>query len=1311
VFPTRRFTAGPNRVWLRISPLALLLALSGCSGGGAPSGPGSSGTGGTLVAASGGNSPTPPPPTISNLTYGPNPVPVGADGTVTENVSLNFTDSDGDLSTLNATMFDANGQQLFTTSTPISGISGHTSGILSGSFVASINNVGVFTFRLSVTDLRGSESNRLSGTVQVVYPVPALTSINPSSIPINSPDTSVSIMGSGFTPSSTMQVNNGNPISIDGGNPSVLFFTIPAADLAALGQLSITVSNPGTAQSNALTINVTPNPIPTVSQISPGGAAFGGPDFTLTVNGSNFVPTSVVQWNGSGRPTTFTNSNQLTAAISAKDIQALGNSAVTVFNPAPGGGTSGAVTFTTFISLPTNDLTYSSFTGLLYASVSSSGGPSLGNTIVPIDPNTGTLGTPIFVGSEPSKMAISSDGKVIWVALNGAAAVRKVDLIAQMAGLQFSLGGGTGVYNPPSSAQALAVMPGFPNTVAVAAPAGIGYASAVTIYDSGVARMNVQNGAVQCCSGVTGLAFDPTGTTLYEVGNGYGVATVASTGITSATSKNPNVSSTALRVDSGRAYLTTGVVLDANLGTLLGTFSVAPMQSANGPVAPDSSVGKAFVLVSPNFSSGLQVNAYDIATFVLDGSVPAINVNSFGPPSPTSLVRWGQDGLAFSNGSQLYIVHSVLVRDLSSSLADLNIQASAAGAPTTGSNITYTLTVKNAGPVAATPATLTDDIPDGSAFQSATPSQGSCSSGAVVHCDLGNLNSGNSATVTVTVTALTAGTLTNTAIVSAPQGDPNPADNSVTTTTTVTGPTYSPAPRVNSISPAFVQAGSGSFTLTVNGSEFVSGSVVQLNSTPLSTTFVSATQLTANVNASNVATMGWAWINVNNPSPGGGTSSSSLLTTYQVVSLDVNHMGFDPFTRQLYATVPSTATQVAGNSLVAIDPATGSRGTPLNIGSEPNRIGESSDGKYLYVGLDGAQSVTRVDLTSMQQGPVFPIIIPSFPGPTAQVAARDLAVAPGNDNLLAIDTGSFSGDGLFDFTATSGSMRTNLTGPYTGSNLAFADGSTVYSYDSDTSGAEFNRWTVASSGLARLGTDTTGFTLNGLGGFSGSFKLANSLVYGFAGGVADPRTTPPTQLGQFPVNSAFGFGQSVEGSGVAPDAASGRVFVLGETLAGSANPVLLSYDSSRYVMLGSQQFTGLPSGLDLLRWGRDGLAWHTSLGYPFGGTAGTGRIILMRGPFVLPEWSTANPTPALSSTSPASATAGSGNLVLTILGSGFVPGAVMRWNGAERTTTFVDSTHLTVAIPESDLSQHGSATLDANNPGSGNSNSISFLIN
>ena len=58
---------------------------------------------------------------------------------------------------------------------------------------------------------------------------------------------------------------------------------------------------------------------------------------------------SVVQWNGSNRPTTLDpNSNDmiLTAQISASDIASAGTAAVTVFNPAPGGGTSNSLTFT-----------------------------------------------------------------------------------------------------------------------------------------------------------------------------------------------------------------------------------------------------------------------------------------------------------------------------------------------------------------------------------------------------------------------------------------------------------------------------------------------------------------------------------------------------------------------------------------------------------------------------------------------------------------------------------------------------------------------------------------------------------------------------------------------------------------------------------------------------------------------------------------------------------------------------------------------------------------------------------------------------
>lgn len=1137
----------------------------------------------------------------------------------------------------------------------------------------------------------------------ITTPVLTLTSVNPASIFVNSPDTLVTIQASGFVPEVTVQVN-GTDLTPTSFDPSDIYCTFPASLFTSTGTLSVTATNPGGAASNALTITVAPNPVPTLSSITPNSSAVGGA-VTVTVYGSDFTPTSTVELNGSPLPTTFGSGEQLTAEIPASDLESLGNASVTVFNPAPGGGLSSALIFTTYLNIPANDLVYSTSTQLLYASVASTAGPALGNSIVPIDPNTGVLGAPIFVGSEPGKMAMSSDGNAMWVSLEGARAVREVNLTSHTAGMQFSLGGGTGIYNPPVKASALAVLPGLPNTLAVAVPTPATYSSFVTIYDSGVARTNAQNVNLPCCSGIAGLSFDSTGTKLYEAGSGYDLATVDSTGITAVSQLNTGVYSTDLRVNNGRAYLTSGDILDANLGTQLGVFSCAPSQNATGLVAPDSALGEAFVLLDGCSQQAYQIDAFDLSTFNSKGSISA-GAASSSVQFRYSLTRWGQDGLAFGTGSQVYVLRSPVVRDLSTSLADLNVAASAPASGTTGTNLTFNLTVGNAGPVGATPATVLDNIPNGSTLQSVTASQGSCSGGAVVRCDLGNLASGNSATVQITVTPLLPGTLTNTVTVSAPQGDPNLADNTATSTSAVTGVVYNPSPALTSISPAFVQAGSGTFTLAVNGSGFTSNSVVQFNSTALPTTLVSDSQLTATVDGSDVAMMGWAWINVANPAPGGGTSSNLPLTTYQVISLDVNRLTFDPFTQKLYATIPSTATQVAGNSLVAIDPFSGSLTTPLNLGSEPNRVAETSDGNYLYIGLDGSKSLTRVDLTSMTQGAVYPLTITS----TSQIAARDLAVAPDNDNLLAIDTGSSGGIGLFDISGSTGTFRANLTGAYTGSNLTFANGATVYSYDSDTSGAEFNIWTVTSTGLTL--NNNTGYTLNGIGGFSGSYSLANGLVYGFGGGVADPSATPPTQLGQFAVDSAMGSDQSVEGTGVAPAPSFGRIFILGETLAGSANPVLLSFDSNTYTQVSAQQFTGVPQGQDLTRWGRDGLAWHTSLGGAFGNsTAGSGKLFLMRGPFVLPEWGTANPTPGLVSVSPASAAAGGGNFTLTVTGSGFVPGAVLKWNGAERTTTFVDSSHLTVAIPKADLTHAGTATVVVNNPGSSDSSSISFTVN
>ena len=87
-------------------------------------------------------------------------------------------------------------------------------------------------------------------------------------------------------------------------------------------------------------------PAPTLTLLSPSSVTAGGAGFTLTVTGTNFVSASVVQWNGSDLTTSFVSSTQLTAPISASDISTAGTVAVTVLNPAPGGGTSGSLTFT-----------------------------------------------------------------------------------------------------------------------------------------------------------------------------------------------------------------------------------------------------------------------------------------------------------------------------------------------------------------------------------------------------------------------------------------------------------------------------------------------------------------------------------------------------------------------------------------------------------------------------------------------------------------------------------------------------------------------------------------------------------------------------------------------------------------------------------------------------------------------------------------------------------------------------------------------------------------------------------------------------
>ncbi|MHC1733387.1 MAG: choice-of-anchor D domain-containing protein [Bacteroidales bacterium] len=192
----------------------------------------------------------------------------------------------------------------------------------------------------------GGTSGGLTFTIDAVNPVPTLSNLNPSSATAGGSAFTLTVNGTNFVNGSKIRWN-GADYTTTYVSGTQLTASIFATDIASAGTASVTVFNSapggGTSSSAAFSIN---NPSPTISNISPASTTPGGSAFTLMVNGSNFINGSKIRWNGTDRPTTYVSGTQLTASIPAADIVAAGTAAVTVFNPAPGGGTSNQITFT-----------------------------------------------------------------------------------------------------------------------------------------------------------------------------------------------------------------------------------------------------------------------------------------------------------------------------------------------------------------------------------------------------------------------------------------------------------------------------------------------------------------------------------------------------------------------------------------------------------------------------------------------------------------------------------------------------------------------------------------------------------------------------------------------------------------------------------------------------------------------------------------------------------------------------------------------------------------------------------------------------
>jgi uncharacterized repeat protein (TIGR01451 family) len=178
-------------------------------------------------------------------------------------------------------------------------------------------------------------------------------------------------------------------------------------------------------------------------------------------------------------------------------------------------------------------------------------------------------------------------------------------------------------------------------------------------------------------------------------------------------------------------------------------------------------------------------------------------------------------------------------------MADLSVSKIGSPNPVTaGSNLSYTITVTNAGPDAATNTTAIDTLPSGVTFISATG--GIQPVNGVLTFAVGTLASGGSASLTVVVQPTAAGNVTNSVTVSSATTDPVAGNNLASAVTTVVAP-VPPAMADLSVSkfgsPNPVTVGSNlTYTITVtNAGPDAATNTVAIDALPSGVTFVSAT--------------------------------------------------------------------------------------------------------------------------------------------------------------------------------------------------------------------------------------------------------------------------------------------------------------------------------------------------------------------------------------------------------------------------------------------------------------------------------------
>jgi hypothetical protein len=543
-------------------------------------------------------------------------------------------------------------------------------------------------------------------------------------------------------------------------------------------------------------------------------------------------------------------------------------------------------------------------------------------------------------------------------------------------------------------------------------------------------------------------------------------------------------------------------------------------------------------------------------------------------------------------------------------------------------------------------------------------------------------------------------------------------------------------PAVSGMSPSTAQEDTGGFTLTINGSNFASDSVVQWNGDGRNTTFVDSNTLTAEIPAGDVDNAGSFTVRVFNPDPGGfsgeltftvtspSTNPQPVLSSMNPASREAGGSGFtltvtgSNFTPQsvlrwngsdrpttfvgsgtLTAEISADDVAVRGFASVSVftpspgGGVSGSQTFSINlvpaIGNlSPNSAEAGSSGFTLTVSGTGYAS----DSVVRWNGSDRPTRFVDANTVAAEIPSSDVAL-PGQQQVTVFNSAPGGESGGATFTV-SGAVEINpipvLTQITPNAGEVGGDGFVLTAQGTNFVQGSVIRW----NGSDRATTFVNSNVLTAQIPAADLLSRGNAFVTVFTpspgGGMSNAQT--------FTVNLVPSV-SSLNPASVRPGSPSISLTVLGANFAADS-VVQWNGDNRPTTFVNANTLRADIADDDLENEGAFDIRVVNS------NPGGISNVRVFRVSVA------GNPAPRLSSISPESAEVGGARFVLTVSGSNFVDSSVVRWNGVDRPTTFINDATLSADIPPGDLTTRGYAEITVFTPpaGGGLSEPLSFGV-